>query len=105
MGRFFTVAIVLFALAFSGCATPQNDGFPIETRALDVFLIDKSNGQTMEVGRTLDAGGPGHRKVATRECKGLAEDAAKQKRLYDWDYYCCTVTDTSECASKVKELY
>ena len=83
----------------------SNDHFPWETKALDAFVIDKSTGETFDAGRVSEVGGPGHRKAATVECKGMAEDEAKKRRIDDWDYYCCTVTDKSDCATKVKELY
>jgi hypothetical protein len=114
------ILAIFFCLALAGCATepsnagPQNAGpsssgsndhFPWETKALDAFLVDKSTGEAIDVGRVEEIGGPGHRRAATVECKGLAADEAKKRRIDDWDYYCCTVTDKSDCATKVKELY
>jgi len=105
MLNFKKISAVFFCLLLAGCATRPNDRFPYETKALDAFLIDKSTGETIDAGRVSEVGGPGHRKAATVECKGMAADEAKKRRIYDWDYYCCTVTDTSDCASKVQELY
>ena len=114
------ISAVFFCLLLAGCVSEtnnvspkdtgtrypgSNDHFPWETKALDAFLIDKSTGQVIDAGRVAEVGGPGHRKAATVECKGLAEDEAKKRRIDDWDYYCCTVTDKSDCATKVKELY
>lgn len=100
-----SLAIFFMAIACSGCVTTPSDQFPRETKALDVFLKDNNSGETMNVGRVGEVGGPGHRKAATLECKEIAGDEAKKRRLGDWDYYCCTVTDTSDCASKVTALY
>ena len=110
------IVAVFFCLALAGCVADPNftgssssagisDHFPVETKALDAYLIDKSTGQKIDAGRVAEVGGPGHRKAATVECKEMAADEAKKRRIEDWDYYCCTVTDTSDCASKVQELY
>ena len=120
MANLKNILAFFFCLALIGCATEPNDSgpketgasysrssdhFPWETKALDAFLIDKSTGETIDAGRVSEVGGPGHRRAATVECKGMAADEAKKRRIDDWDYYCCTVTDTSNCATKVKELY
>jgi len=120
MVSFKQILAVFFCLFFAGCVTGSsdagpkdvgpnysgsNDHFPLDTRALDAFLIDKTTGETFDAGRVPYAGGPGHRKDATVECKEMATDEAKKRRIYDWDYYCCTVTAASDCATKVKELH
>ena len=120
MASLKNILAVFFCLALAGCATEpnnaaptnagasnsgSNDHFPWETKALDAFVIDKSTGETFDAGRVSEVGGPGPRKAATVECKGMASDEAKKRRIYDWDYYCCTITDKSDCVTKVKELY
>ena len=56
----------------------------------------------MDVGRVPYAGVMMHRELATGTCKAMAKDAAKWKKIHDWDYYCCTETEANSCASKVK---
>jgi hypothetical protein len=111
MNRLKKISVLFFCVAFleacsiGSTAFAETDQFPLDTRALDAYVVDKNTKQTFDAGRVPYAGGPGHRKDATVECREMAEEKAKKERLYDWDYYCCTVTSKSECATKVKELY
>jgi hypothetical protein len=102
----FSSCLMFFGFCSIGLtAFAQDDQFPLDTQALDAYVVDKDTKQIFDAGRVPYAGGPGYRKNATVECREMAEEKAKKERLYDWDYYCCTVTPKNECATKVKELY
>ncbi len=116
MKKFFFGSVGIFlVLLCSGCATSGSssgcvehvnangtDELPAGTRALIAFLVDESDCRTMDVGRVPYAGVMMHRELATGTCKAMAKDAAKWKKIHDWDYYCCTETEANSCASKVK---
>ncbi len=111
MAHFKKIPALFFCLALTGscaggpAAFAATDQFPLDTRALDAVLVDKSTGKTIDAGRVPYAGGPGHRRDASMECREMAAEKAKKERIADWDYYCCTVTAKSDCTTKVKELF
>ena len=94
-----TIAAVLTALV-GGCELEDSDYYPYFLKALDVWVNDHNTQRNVFAGRVETT--YFDRKDATVRCRALAVDAARANNLKQWGYVCCTVTSSTDCATKVR---
>lgn len=107
MARFF----ISFTVLISILSTPQvvnsgwldthdDDFFPYALTGLDAWIFDDASGREVFGGR-ID-GNYLKRDSMVSKCQSISSSTARAEKLRSWSYICCTVTPTSDCATKVK---
>lgn len=99
--RFAVIApLAIAALAASSCAKVDDEHFPYDMKGLNSWLYDPAAGQEYPAGFTEAS--YENRKSALRACAAQASNAAADRGLMEWSHVCCTVTEESQCATKVR---
>lgn len=97
MSRF---ALLALAAVLCGCDAQDSDFYPYALTALDAWVVDQDTNKSLLAGR-VDTNYLG-RKEATASCRDLAVAAARANNIHRWGYVCCTVTSSTDCATKVR---
>ncbi len=98
MGR---LAGVMFAVILLGaCNAEDSDYIPYALEALDAWVYDRDTDRTIFAGRVET--NYFRRTEAVARCRDLAIVAARESHLMDWGHVCCTVTSSTDCATKVR---
>lgn len=92
--------LAAFGWAAAGCSEVDDDYFPYEMKGLNSWLYDSTTEQEYLAGFT--EANYKNRDAALRACAAQASTAAAARRLKEWSYVCCTVTEESQCVSKVR---
>ncbi len=92
--------LAVLACTFTGCSKVDDDYFPYKMTGLNSWLYDSVKEQEYLAGFT--AANYKTRDSALRACAAQASSAAAARRLEEWSYVCCTVTEESQCATKVR---
>ena len=98
---YFTVVILIFIL--SGCNKPQayDEYFiPYDIKAFDVWVYNNKADKEYYAGYVPTDYSSAQDRLSDAQL--LAYDFAKSKKLKNWDYVCCTVTNQSSCVTKVR---
>ena len=96
--QFLPLSLLLFTL--SGCSSHDSDFIPYGIKALDVYVYDDETDKEFYAGRIKT--NYFNAKNAMSEATALANSIARQNNLSDWSYVDCTVTGSSDCATKVR---
>ena len=83
-----------------GCGAEDSDHYPYALTALDAWVYDQDTDRSLFAGRA-ESSYLGRRDAAAR-CRDLAALAARANQLQRWGYVCCTVTSSTDCATKVR---
>lgn len=92
--------VVAASLGLGGCGAEDSDHYPYTLTALDAWVYDQDTSRNLYAGRA-EAGYFGRLDAAAR-CRDLASEAARANNLKRWGYVCCTVTSSTDCATKVR---
>ena len=82
------------------CSAQDEDNFPYRMKGLNVWVYDSASEKDIFVGFTEADYSSRERGLAS--CSNLATSAATSWNLKQWSYVCCTVTEKSQCATKVR---
>lgn len=97
---YFVLLIVTFLFGCGQKDSCDNNYIPYNIKAFDVFVYNDNTDKEYYAGRIntnyVNA------LSALEDARQLAYDYAKKKYLNDWDYLCCTVTNTSDCVTKIR---
>lgn len=93
------VGIVLSALV-AGCSDYDSDFIPFVLTGFDAWVYDDENDEEFYAGRS-DAS-YFSRQQGLENCHRAASGEARRRKLEDWSYMCCTVTQSSESVAKVR---
>ena len=93
-------SLAVLCCAFVGCSDVDDDYFPYKMTGLNAWLYDSVTEQEYLAGFT--AASYENRESALRSCAAKAAIAAAARNLEEWSYVCCTVTEESQCATKVR---
>ena len=94
-----TLLLVLLS-AIAGCSEVDKDNFPYEMTGLSSWLYDSTTEQEYLAGFTPAS--YKNRQSALQSCAAKASIAAAARNLKEWSYVCCTVTEQTQCATKVR---
>ena len=83
-----------------GCSGHDSDFFPYLMKGLDVWVYNDRTEHEYYGGR-IEAS-YFSRRAALDRCGDAAEAVAREYHLQEWSYICCTVTSSSDCATKVR---
>lgn len=83
-----------------GCSEIDDDHFPHEMTGINSWLYDSAAKKEYLVGFT--EAGHRNRSSALQACAAQASAAAAARNLEEWSYVCCTATEKSQCATKVR---
>jgi len=87
-------------ILLSACDSYDSDFFPYAVKGLRVFVYD-NNTRREFFGGQIEASYFSRQK-ALSECASRAQATASFNNLREWSYVCCTVTSSSDCATKVR---
>lgn len=101
MTRIGVMAWLIFgSLLLGGCSGVDGDYIPYRLTGLGVWLWDSERDRSIYAGRVetnyFD------RAKALVECRDKAVVMARQLRLDQWSYVCCTITPSTDCETKVR---
>jgi hypothetical protein len=94
------LALVVALLLASSCAENDDDYFPYKMKGLNVWVYDSGQEQGFLAG--FVAANYDSRQEGLAGCAALASSAAAARHLEQWSHVCCTVTEKSQCATKVR---
>ena len=92
--------ISLATVALAACSQVDSDFFPYKMLGLRSLVSNEDTGQQFEAGFT--AASYKAREAGLGGCAAQAATAAAARRLKNWSYICCTVTEKSQCATTVR---
>jgi len=95
-----TTLLAAIVCTFAGCSDVDDDYFPYKMTGLNSWLYDPATEQEYLAGFT--AASYKNRDSALRACAAQASTAAVARGLDEWSYVCCTVTEESQCVTKVR---
>ena len=78
----------------------DDSSIPYDMKGMNSWLYDNASGESFLAGyteATYDS-----RDEALRACAAHSANLAEAKKMQDWSYVCCTVTQDSDCATKVR---
>ena len=87
-------------LLLASCAGHDDDYFPYRMKGLDVWVYDSTAEKDIYAG--FVEASYRSRAEGLAACASQAADVAAANRLTRWSHVCCTVTDESQCATKVR---
>lgn len=95
----------VFALTFligllGSCADQDDEFFPYKMKGFNSWVYEADGETSFLAGYSEASYNSRHEGLAS--CAALAATAASARHLDDWTYVCCTVTDESQCATKVR---
>ena len=91
---------VAASVCLAACDAQDSDYYPYMLDALDAWVSDQDTDRSLFAGRT-ETGYLGRKDAAAR-CRDLAVEVARANQLKRWGYVCCTVTSSTDCATKVR---
>ncbi len=94
------ILIFLFSLILSGCDGHDSDYIPYTMKGMDVWVYNNNTDKEIYAGRV--DGSYFSKDESLSNCSSYAYSIAAQNNLKDWSYICCTVTNSSDCATKVR---
>ncbi len=101
--RYFPIAITSLIL-LSGCSFSGNsydeNFIPYGIKGFDVWVYNDNTDKEYYAGRVTTNYSQAQEKLS--DAQRLAYDIAEAKYLKDWSYICCTVTNSSNCVTKVR---
>jgi|GEM_PF-2567405 len=97
---FAGVLLSIALLSIMGCNGHDSDFFPYGLKGFDVYVYDIRKDQEFYEGH-IEASYFSRNK-GLNDCQVQARAAASRRNLDEWSYVCCTVTSSSNCATKVK---
>ena len=101
MRKHNAVAIsLLSAVLLAACSDTDDDFYPYKMTGLNSWVYDSATEQSYLAGFTPSTYKT--RESALQACASLAESAAVARHIEEWSYVCCTVTEESQCATKVR---
>ncbi len=83
-----------------GACGAEDSDYPMSMSGLDSWVQDSDSGKQFYAGR-VEASYLGRAEAAAK-CRDLAIATANANSLQRWGYACCTVTSSSDCATKVR---
>lgn len=92
--------ISLATVALAASSQVDSDFFPYKMLGLRSLVSNEDTGQQFEAGFT--AASYKAREAGLSGCAAQAATAAAARRLKNWSYICCTVTEKSQCATTVR---
>jgi hypothetical protein len=99
------VHVLLLLVVAAGCKKTGNDAdyIPYELTGMQVmFCADNHQADTCKMLGAVK-GGYEERKKLMEECGKMARNEARSKNIDSgWGYVCCTMTDNTDCATKVR---
>ncbi len=99
--RFPKVAfVILMLLIVAACNSYDKDYIPYTLKGFDVWVYDNATDKEYYGGRVK--ANYFSKDSALSRCRDQAYTVAKQYKLTNWSYVCCTVTGSSDCVTKVR---
>lgn len=95
-----TAPVVAVCALLGACSAEDSDHYPYMLKALDAWVYDQDTGRNLFAGRA-EASYLGRKDAAAR-CRDLAVAVARANDFKRWGYVCCTVTSSTDCATKVR---
>ncbi len=94
------ILVMLSTLTLTGCSGQDSDYYPYNMKGLGVWVTNNDNDSSLYAG-FID-GNYLHREDAAAACGALAYTFANSNHIENFGYVCCTVTDDSDCVTKVR---
>ncbi len=98
MKLFIVIGLIVFVLIV--LTRQDSDKIPYALRGMDVYLYNDKTSEEFLVKR-VDGSYLSKDKVL-RDCQDEAYLAARSRKIQYWSYSCCTVTHSSDCATRIK---
>jgi hypothetical protein len=93
------ILTVCVLMAATACEKDDKE-IPYGLQGFEAWVYDKQTGAPHRAGRFTAS--YLEREKGLSQCRDAAFALVREKQLDDWDFICCTMTHSSNCASKVR---
>ncbi len=98
--RMVTAVLLVLAVGWYVYSGEDSEHFPYSLSALDSWVYDQDSKRDVLAGRVPTSYLA--RADGLASCRDLAINAAREHNFRRWGYVCCTVTSSTDCATKVR---